>query len=149
MAENSDPCTHGLTIGLMCAECGAAAPETLVNPDWNTSWPPPGELAANGVDQSIQLPSVLPDAAEIERWAGVNLTPAQASARFYAAADALRAAQEAERAKVRGLVAVVTDSDLIEHWAECPAPPDAGCDECKRWFAARFALDAALAGDGL
>ncbi len=55
-------------------------------------WPPPDELAANGVDQSIQLPSVLPDAAEIERWAGLNLTPAQASVRFYAAADALRAA---------------------------------------------------------
>lgn len=56
------------------------------------TWPPPDELAANGVDPSILLPSVLPDPAEIERWAGLDLTPAQASVRFYAAADALRRA---------------------------------------------------------
>lgn len=57
------------------------------------TWPRPGELAANGAKQSLQLPSVLPDADEIERWAGLDLTPAQASVRFYACADALRAAQ--------------------------------------------------------
>lgn len=29
---------------------------------------------------------------------------------------------------------------LFEHWAECPAPPDAGCGDCHAWYRARRSL---------
>lgn len=48
---------------------------------------------------------------------------------------------EAER--LRALARVAFDSDLIDHWTECPLPPDAGCDRCLQWFAARAAMTAA------
>lgn len=50
-----------------------------------------------------------------------------------------RDAALAEVAKLREAAAVVA-GPLLEHWAECPASPDAGCDDCHEWFRARAAL---------
>lgn len=38
--------------------------------------------------------------------------------------------------------------DRVEHWAECPAPPDGGCGECHAYHRAKAALAAALSEDG-
>lgn len=38
--------------------------------------------------------------------------------------------------------------DLTDHWSECPAPPDAECDECHDYFAAKAALAASLSETG-
>lgn len=50
---------------------------------------------------------------------------------------ALAAVDENERLRAAARVVV---GDLLEHWAECPAPPDAECAECHEWFSARSAL---------
>lgn len=36
--------------------------------------------------------------------------------------------------------ALVVSGDRLDHWAECPLPPDAGCVKCDAWFAARRVL---------
>lgn len=53
--------------------------------------------------------------------------------------EAERDAALAEVVKLREAAAVVA-GPLLEHWAECPASPDAGCDDCHEWFRARAAL---------
>lgn len=48
--------------------------------------------------------------------------------------------------RLRMLAETVGDPELLDHWAECPLPPDAGCDRCKRWFSARHQM--VQAGEG-
>ena len=49
--------------------------------------------------------------------------------------------QRAENERLQE-AAVTVGGDLLEHWAECPLPPDAGCELCHRWFKARAVLTA-------
>lgn len=36
--------------------------------------------------------------------------------------------------------ALTVGGDLLEHWAECPLPPDGGCESCHQWAKARAVL---------
>lgn len=50
-----------------------------------------------------------------------------------------------ELRRLKALVAdALTVSELVDHWSECPNPPDAPCD-CKRYFAAKQRLSSAAA----
>lgn len=58
-----------------------------------------------------------------------------------------QAHDEIERLREAARLAL-TVHDLIDHWSECPAPPDAGCGECHNYYAAVAALRASLSEAG-
>lgn len=71
------------------------------------------------------------------------------AANALAEVERLRAENERLREALREAARLaLTVHDLIDHWSECPAPPDAGCGECHNYYAAVAALRASLSETG-